>query len=59
LHNFLFELEDQQALTSAMNSPIKGMTLKSFLLQEEPHDDGSYSPLVKGTSRLTPASSAS
>jgi hypothetical protein len=48
LNNFLFELEDHQALTSAMNSPVKGMTMKTFLLEEEPHDDGGYSPLAKG-----------
>jgi hypothetical protein len=48
LDNVLFQLEDHQALTPAMNSPVKSMTMKTFLLEEEPHDNGSFSPLAKG-----------
>jgi hypothetical protein len=48
LDNVQFLLEDHLALTPAMNSPIKSLTMDTFLLEEQPNSDGSHSPLAEG-----------
>src|SRR5688500_6403694 len=48
MDNVTFLLEDHLALTPAMYSPIKSLTMNTVPLEEEPNADGSFSQLAAG-----------
>ena len=48
LDNVTLAADDHIVLTTAAYSPVKRLTFEAFLLKQEPHEDGSYSPLDPG-----------